>query len=70
MSERPESVQKVIKWLAFGMGVKAFMLEEGLRQHSESCPFCEQGKVAAVLAGRKNHLVLSCNTDGCVRMRE
>ena len=65
-----ETAKRFLRWIGFAMGVKAFMIEEGLRQHSEDCPFCEGGKVEAALAGSRDHLVLACTTGGSVRMRE
>lgn len=65
-----ETAKRFLRWIGFAMGVKAFMIEEGLRQHSEDCPFCEDGKVAAALVGSRDHLVLACTTERCVRMRE
>lgn len=66
----PATAERFVKWIGFAMGVKAFMLDEGVRRHEEDCPFCDGGKVTADLAGHKNHIVLACSTPGCVRMRE
>lgn len=67
---RPESVEKIMRWIAYGIGLKAHMLEEDIRDHLEDCPFCDGGKVRAALAGSKDHLRMRCSTDGCIRMME
>lgn len=68
--QRPASVEKVMKWLSFGLGVKAFMIEADEIEHEEYCPFCDGGLIKARLAGSRKHLILACDTAGCIRMRE
>ncbi len=62
--------ERIVKRLAFAMSVKGFMLDEGLRTHTEACPFCDHGNVVAALAKVNDHLVMACSTPGCVSLRE
>jgi hypothetical protein len=66
----PDTQARIVKRLAFAMSVKGVMLDEGLRTHTEACPFCDQGNVVAALAKRNDHLVMACSTPGCVSLRE
>lgn len=49
--------------------LKHAMKEKGKRSGWTKCPKC-QGKITAVLAGRKDHLHMSCETSNCIRMME
>jgi hypothetical protein len=50
--------------------VKAAMRAKNRTQAWTKCPKCG-GKVRAVLAGRKQHLHMACETAGCtIRMME
>lgn len=65
-----DTQERILKRLSFAMSVKGFMLDEGLRMHTEACPFCDQGNVVASLAKVNDHLVMACSTPGCVSLRE
>lgn len=53
--------------LKFGMKAKQQMLDQNLTSAKKACPRC--GKwVKLRLAGKKNHLHMSCETEGCMWM--
>lgn len=70
MSLDADTEARIVKRLAFAIEVKGRMLEEGLRTHTQACPFCETGNVVAALAKRNDHLVMGCSTPNCVSLRE
>ena len=49
--------------------MKTAMLKKGKFSGWTKCPECG-GKVRAVLAGRKNHIHMACETPGCMRVME
>lgn len=49
--------------------VKEAMLRKGKRRVWTKCPRCGK-KVSAVLAGRRDHLRMSCETKGCIWVME
>lgn len=56
----------------FGLAVKvkAAMKRQNRRRGWTKCPYCG-GKVVVVLAGRRDHLHMACQTAGCnMRMME
>jgi hypothetical protein len=66
----PATQARIVQRLAFAMSVKGFMLDEGLRTHTEACPFCDRGNVVAALTKSNDHLVMACSTPSCVSLRE
>ena len=54
---------------ALAAKVKAAMLRKDRRQVWTKCPRCG-GKIIAVLAGRRNHLHMACQTPNCIKMME
>jgi hypothetical protein len=51
------------KILETGMKLKKVMLDKRITAAKAKCPFCDAGFLHGRLAGRKNHLHMSC--DGC-----
>ena len=52
-----------------GMKLKKKMIERKLTKAWTHCPFCDSGRINAVLVGKKNHMHMSCNQCD-VRMME
>ena len=65
-SELPDQFAQTIE---LAMRAKRAMIEKDKRRGWTKCPRCG-GKITAVLAGRKNHLHMACETEGCIRMME
>lgn len=49
--------------------LKAALKDKGKRRGWTKCPRCG-GRIVAVLAGKRDHLHMSCETPNCIRMME
>ena len=49
--------------------IKAALKANGKRRGWTKCPRCG-GRIVAVLAGRRDHLHMACETPNCIRMME
>lgn len=58
-----------LKIFELGMKLKRAMKRKGKRRGWTKCPKCG-GKINAVLAGRKDHIHMACETENCIRMME
>ena len=67
--DRAAFIARMGETMAFATKVKAALKAKGKRSGWTKCPCCG-GKVRAVLCGRKDHLHMACETDGCVRMMQ
>lgn len=65
-----ETAERFMQVISLGMRLKSAMKLKGKRRGWTKCPRCG-GKVIAVLAGKRDHLHMGCQTEGCdVRMME
>lgn len=68
-AEHSDFMKRAGAILANGMKFKAALKKRGLMRGKAKCPFCPDGHWHGVLAGRKQHLHMAC--DSCdVRMME
>jgi hypothetical protein len=51
------------------MKIKAALKAKERRHGWTKCPRCG-GKITAILAGRRDHLHMACETPNCIRMME
>lgn len=54
--------------LAAGVKLKKVMLDKGITSAKAKCPMCDAGFLHGRLAGRKNHMRMWCDGDGCNAM--
>lgn len=65
-----ETADRMMQVINLGQRLKAALKKKGKRRGWTKCPRCG-GKVIAVLAGKRDHLQMDCQTQGCdVRMIE
>lgn len=65
-----ETADRLMQVFNLGQRLKVALKEKGKRRGWTKCPRCG-GKVIAVLAGKRDHLHMGCQTPGCdVRMME
>lgn len=60
---------RVGETIALAIKVKAALKEKQKRRGSTKCPRCG-GRIVAVLAGKRDHLHMACETPNCIRMME
>jgi hypothetical protein len=54
--------------LAAGVKLKKVMLDKGIASAKAKCPMCAGGYLHGRLAGRKNHMRMWCDGEGCNAM--
>lgn len=64
-----DTMDEFIEIIQLASKVKKALGAKGKRQGWTKCPVCD-GKITAVLAGKKNHLHMSCSTPNCIRFME
>lgn len=69
MNDRSNFMISLRETLDLAVKVKAALKAKGKRRGWTKCPRCG-GKIAAVLAGSRDHLHMSCETPNCIRMME
>lgn len=70
-ADRSDFIKKTGPILAAGMKLKKVMLDKKITNAKAKCPVCEHGFIHGRLAGRKNHLRMWCDGEGCdVQMME
>lgn len=69
MSDKPDFMANIEQTLDLAIKVKAALKAKGKRRGWTMCPRCG-GKIAAFLAGSRDHLHMSCETQNCIRMME
>jgi hypothetical protein len=60
---------RVCETIGLAIKVKAALKNKGKRRGWTKCPRCG-GRIVAFLAGRHDHLHMSCETPNCIRMME
>lgn len=48
-----------------GVKLKKIMLDKGIASAKAKCPMCPDGYLHGRLAGRKNHMRMWCDGNGC-----
>lgn len=69
MNDRSNFMIWLRETLDLAVKVKAALKAKGKRRGWTRCPRCG-GKIAAALAGPRDHLHMSCETPNCIRMME
>lgn len=69
MTAHDDFMASMRETLGLATKVKAALLAKGMRQGWTKCPRCG-GKITAILAGRRDHLHMACETPNCIRMTE
>lgn len=64
-----EFLAKVSAGLDLAVAMKAAMLRDGTSTHEADCPLCG-ARVRAAIRGPRDHLVLACVTDNCIKVIE
>ncbi len=64
-----EFLAKVNAGLDLAIAMKRAMLDAGTTTHEATCPVCGE-KVRAAIRGPRNHVVLACLTDNCIKVIE
>ena len=68
-TKEPDFVDDFVEVIHLAVKLKEAMKRKDKRQGWTKCPRCG-GKINAVLAGRKDHIHMACETENCIRMME
>lgn len=60
----------ILKYLETASKIKKIMKSKNIRKSRCKCPYCDNGEITAVLAGKRDHLHAKCSTSGCFQIME